>query len=88
MELKELPIEFDGKGEVSGNKFRQLKKTEFGYIYERTSNESVVCYEVFKRRINNQFNTVSYPKSKSFGMWAYCCSSLDAAERKLQSFEK
>lgn len=88
MELKELPLEFVGTGEVKGDKFEQIKISEFGYIYKRIFNDGGECYEVFKRRINGQFNTISYPKSKSFGVWAWCCDSYDRAVKRFDSFNE
>ena len=88
MELKELSAEFIGTGEVKGDKFEQVKRSEFGYIYRRIFKDGGECYEVFKRVENKQFNTVSYPKSKSFGVWAWCCSTLDKAEKRFNTFGK
>lgn len=86
--MKELQKEFVGTGEVKGDKFSQVKQSEFAYIYRRIFNDGGECYEVFRRRENKQFNTVSYPKSKSFGIWAWCCSSLEMAENKFNSINK
>lgn len=49
--MRELLIEFIGKGEVKGFHFRQLDKTEKGYLYEVVT-ESGTHYEVFERRVN------------------------------------
>ena len=86
MELKELEKDFIGIGEVKGDKFEQVKSSKFGYIYRRIFKDGGECYEVFKRKINNQFNTISYPKSKSFGVWAWCCSSYESALKRFDSF--
>ena len=86
--MKELQREFVGTGEVKGDKFSQVKQSEFAYIYRRIFNDGGECYEVFRRRENKQFNTVSYPKSKSFGIWAWCCSSLERAEKKFEEVNK
>lgn len=87
MELRELKPEFKGKGEVRGFMFTQIKRTKNGYIYKVERSGYPTMYEVFKRRINKQFNCVSYPKSKSFGIWAWCCRSVEEAEIKLLEFE-
>ena len=78
-----LPLEFTGKGEVKGFVFTQIKSTDKGYIYS-VMNSGQVYYEVFKRK-TNQYNGVSYPKSKSFGKWAWWYSSLEKAQIKLDS---
>jgi hypothetical protein len=72
--VKELPIEFVGTGEVRRFLFRQVTKSDKGYVYEVKDGDSV-HYEVFRRKIN-QFGGVSYPKSKSFGVWAWSTKSL------------
>lgn len=82
--LKELPLEFTGQGEVRGFLFSQVCRTDKGYIY-RVQEEDKVWYEVFKRK-TNQFDGISYPKSKSFGVWAWWYGSLDRAKEKLNSF--
>lgn len=81
--MKELPIEFTGKGEVRGFRFRQLERTENAYLYEVTT-ETGIHYEVFERRQNPRFGAVSYPGSKSFGIWAYSIRKLDKAKKKLE----
>lgn len=70
--MKELEMRFSGTGEVKGYEFEQLEYSAFAYIYKKTHVESKsVSYEVFKRVENRQFDCVSYPKSKSFGVWAW-----------------
>lgn len=81
--MKELEMRFSGTGEVKGYKFEQTECSVFAYIYKKTHMESGnVSYEVFKRVENRQFDCVSYPKSKSFGVWAWEYSDhLVALER-------
>lgn len=87
--LRELPLEFVGTGEVRGFQFRQVSRTMFGYIYEvRVPGKEGSHYEVFRRMENARFGCVSYPKSKSFGAWAWCCDSLAKARERLKSFEE
>lgn len=81
--LKELATEFKGTGEVGGFMFSQVAKTDKGYVY-KVSSGGEVWYEVFKRVINEQYGTVSYPKSKSFGKWAWSYMSLEKALKKLE----
>lgn len=87
--MKELEKEFNGRGEVKGFHFKQIKANEFAYIYE-VHNPDVIepHYEVFERRINEQFDCESYPKSNSFGVWAWCCIDLKAAERRFNKITK
>ena len=87
--LRELPVEFVGTGEVRRFQFRQVSRTMFGYIYEvRVPGKSGCHYEVFRRMENARFGCVSYPKSKSFGAWAWCCDSLAKARERLKGFEE
>ena len=87
--LRDLPVEFVGVGEVRDFKFRQIENTAFGYIYEVVMPESGLRHwEVFRRMENVRFGCVSYPKSKSFGAWAWCCDSLAKARERLRGFEE
>ena len=81
--IKGLPQEFVGQGEVRGFFFTQVQATNKGFIYSVMSGGEV-WYEVFRRKIN-QFGGVSYPKSKSFGKWAWSYMSLEKAMNKLRS---
>ena len=67
--VRELEEDFIGKGEVKGFKFTQIKKNNYAYLYAVDTGD-MVFFEVFKRVVNNRFNCVSYPRSKSFGKWA------------------
>jgi len=80
--MEALKLNFEGKGEVKGVTFTQVEKSEKGYIYERSDG----YFEVFRKKINKRFNTISYPKSKSFGSWAWCCNSLENARIRLAQF--
>lgn len=81
--MKELNEQFTGVGEVRGWTFTQLEKCANSYIYERRRGD-LVYWEVFKRKINTQFNCVSYPSSKSFGKWAWCFGDKNKAYLKLE----
>ena len=84
--MRELPMEFVGVGEVRDFKFRQIERTAFGYIYEVVMPESGLRHwEVFRRMENERFGCVSYPKSKSFGAWAWTCDTLEGARALLAS---
>lgn len=68
MEIKELEEVIKGRGEMKGFTFTQLKKSDFAYLYEVFEDESGhKTYEVFRRKVNNQFGCVSYPKCNGFG---------------------
>ena len=77
-QIKPLKKQFNGIGEVKGYKFSQIRCNNYAFLYEVHSSNSKY-YEVFKKRVNTRYNTVSYPKSKSFGKWAWTCMSLNAA---------
>lgn len=76
--MRQLKENFFGRGEVKGFEFTQLKKTEYGYIYAVNTGEKV-HFEVFKHKENKQFNCISYPKTKSFGVWAWTCGTYKRA---------
>lgn len=81
-ELKNgLPILFDGIGEVKGHKFRQISSTDKAFLYEVIGSNGKY-YKVFKKRKNARFGNVSYPKSKSFGVWAWTFQSIGMAKMK------
>ena len=86
-DLKELPEQFTGRGETKNFNFKQLKRSDKAYIYEISYSE-IMYYEVFKRKINLQFNCVSYPGSKSFGVHAKTTPDLMRALEIFESYNK
>jgi len=85
MKAKQLANEFQGVGEVKGKLFKQLKKTPYAYLYQvGCSDGHPIYYEVFRKRVNTRFNTVTYPTSKGFGIYAWTCMSYDAAIAKFK----
>ena len=78
--MKQLKENFTGKGQVKGFTFTQIKKNEHAYIYEVNTGNSI-HYEVFKHKENTQFNCVSYPSNKAFGIWAWTCGNLEKANQ-------
>ena len=70
-EMIELRKEFYGRGEVKGFRFVQLFKKSTGFFYKVFPLDAAPHYEVFERRINERYNTVTYPKSGSFGNYAW-----------------
>jgi hypothetical protein len=82
--MKELAQNFVGRGEVSGFMFRQLARNKQGYLYEvRQLVGKKPHFEVFRRRENERFDLVSYPRSNSFGAWAWTFVDIEAARKKL-----
>lgn len=77
--MKDLPIHFEGKGQVKDYTFTQISKTGWGFIYE-VEYDGHIHYEVFKKRLNHRFGTVSYPTDKAFGVWAWTCMTLERAK--------
>ena len=84
-QIKQIPDSFVGRGEVRGFNFTKLASYNEGFIYE-VSNGDTKYYEVFKERINTRFKNVSYPSSKSFGIWAWWTKTFEEAEERLKSF--
>lgn len=81
--MKDLKTEFVGIGEVRGFIFKQLHANGYAYLYEvRNPDEQMPHYEVFERVENVQFDCVSYPKAKSFGVWAWCVKDYAKAMKK------
>ena len=85
--VKELSTYFVGRGEVKGIEFTQIHKTDYAYMYECVNNGQI-HYEVFKRKENKHFNTVSYPSSKAFGLWAWTFANILDAQAKLELINK
>lgn len=96
--MKTLDLKFEGKGEVSGTTFKQLKKSEKAFLYELTDNETgQKRYEVFEKRVSKECEAIIagqtvkyeekeiYPKSNCFGIWAWCISDYEKANAKYNS---
>lgn len=87
--MKELKKEFLGIGEVRGFQFKQLQANGYAYVYEVYNQEAnSTHYEVFERVENEAFDCVSYPKSKSFGVWAWCIHDYTKAMQKYDKITK
>lgn len=81
-ELKNgLAVRFKGTGEKKGYEFMQISSTDRAFLYE-VAGSNGKHYEVFKKRVNARFGNVSYPKSKSFGVWAWTFQSIGRAKMK------
>lgn len=79
--MKQLEQNFIGRGEVKGFIFTQINKSEKAFIY-KVDCDGCEHYEVFKRKENKQFNCISYPKTGSFGLWAWTYKDLQKALNK------
>lgn len=89
-----LPSVFEGKGEVKGNTFKLIERSDTALLYERKDEWGTLYYEVFKRKIVNKYdfeNQVAledtkevYPKSNNFGDGAWCFSDLKKAKLKFE----
>ena len=86
--MKELPEKFYGIGEVKGKLFKQVLRSDNAYLYECTGENFKPHYEVFRRRENDRFGVVSYPKANSFGKWAWTYNNLLQAEEKFNQINK
>lgn len=87
--MKELKEEFIGIGEVRGFLFRQILNNGYAYLYEVFNPEANrKYYEVFERVENESFDCVSYPKSKSFGIWAWCIGDYEKSLKKFDELTK
>jgi len=84
--IRELKPLFQGIGEVKDYEFRLIRSAEWGFLYE-VSNGDRKHYEVFKRRVNRRFATVSYPTSKAFGKWAWTYTVFRFAVKKYKELE-
>lgn len=87
--MKELSKTIVGRGEVKGYVFTQIENNGLGYIYEKRCIETnKISYEVFKRKENKYFDCISYPSSKSFGVWAWDVQNLPYAIEVLATFKE
>lgn len=86
--MKELREVFDGRGEVRGHKFTQVAKNPKAFIYNVKITPSLEVYEVFKRKENTQYDCVSYPTSKAFGIWAWSIKDKERAFAKFNELSK
>lgn len=85
--MRELEKSFEGKGQVKGYTFNQITASLYGFIYEKSNNQGGKTFEVFKRRENSLYNIVSYPGSKSFGIWAWEVGTLERANQILEEID-
>lgn len=87
--MRKLEKTIIGRGEVRGYTFERVYETDKMYIYAQIDNEThkIHSYEVFEKKVNELFDTESYPQSKSFGAWAWSVATLEEAMVKLKEIE-
>lgn len=81
-EIKKLPHQFRGTGEVKGYSFIKIQESDKAFIYEKKTIKGDKSYEVFKKKVNRRFLSEQYPKSNHFGIWAWEYSNFDSAIRR------
>ena len=82
--MKELEKEYIGTGQVRGFKFKRELFNERAFIYSVTT-ENETHFEVFLRKENTQYNCISYPSDKAFGIWAWTYNSWSDAYAKFNT---
>ena len=100
MEIKELPDNFIGVGEVSGLNFNKIASVDNGFLYEVGVDGIITHFEVFERKLTpicidfekkiyseTEFK-VRYPKAEDFGKWAWTYTNKDLALNKLETLNK
>ena len=99
MEIKELPDNFIGVGEVSGLNFNKIASVDNGFLYEVGVDDMITHFEVFERKLTpicidfekriyseTEFK-VKYPKASDFGVWAWAYNSPELALAKLETLK-
>ena len=72
--------ELDVISNKMGFKFKQILKSEYGYIYE-VDTGNTKHYEIFEYLENTYYNCISYPGAPCFGLWAWTTMTLKKAHR-------
>jgi hypothetical protein len=100
MKIERLKKQFIGGGEVKEFKFTQIHFSTLAYLYEIDLGNGNIHFEVFKAKnapvcINFEKRLYSdenfkdiYPKSKSFGVWAWCFKNKEKALNKFKELNK
>ena len=91
---KLIENEFIGTGEVKDFKFTRIAFSKYADLYEVNRGGTQVHFEVFKRKFapvcinfenriysETEFKQV-FPKSKDFGVWAWCITDKKRAIQK------
>ena len=96
--MQELKKEFNGIGDVKGFTFTQLEKNNKAAFYEVLDTETnKKHYEVFLLKISKPtertfgsqkiqyLESEIYPKTKAFGIWAWCFKDYQKAKNRFNS---
>lgn len=67
----------------NGFVYTQVYKNETGYVYSQHGYGRIIAYEAFYHKENNHFNTVSFPGNEAFGIWAWSCSTIELAVKRI-----
>ena len=92
--MKELKKTIEGRGDTKGFVYNQIDKNDFGYIYSASVDGEIIGYEVFKRKIYKKSppyvmeDSVGYPNSEAFGVWAWYFIEYETAKNMLKTIEK
>ena len=91
--MRELPVEFEGRGAMKGFSFRQIAANNYAYIYEKSYPDiPYVSYEVFQRKegktLDGNEDIIMYPREKAFGVWAKDCNNLDRAKYWFEEYTR
>lgn len=81
--IRLLPDEFIGRGEVKGFYFKKIMTDPRYYVYEITD-EGQKHFELIKRVINKKYNKEYYPKSVEFGYKAWTAPTLKRIEQLIK----
>lgn len=84
---RELPEIFSGRGEVKGFLFRQITKSDAGYLYEVSTPYGINHFEVFKKTENKRYGCLSYPRSKRFGIIAWTHRIVEEAIKRFNELK-
>ena len=89
--MKQLPLEFEGRGKTRELHYKMTHRTDNAYMYEVTSNEDTKHYEVFKHKEYTAHppfvreDMVAYPSDEAFGNWAWTFNDKIKAYDKMLS---
>ena len=96
--MEKLPLEFNGKGEVAGSKFKQLFRFNDLCLYERISGRT--SYEIIKARkqkaktafvngVKVEFKEKErYPSGNEWGTYEFCIQDLPTAIKRFNEQAK
>jgi hypothetical protein len=79
---RELLLMFEGRGEVKGFSFKQVKRSNTAYLYEVSDTFGNKWYEVFIRKTNARFGNIAYPNQNAFGVSAWSARTMEKANKR------